>query len=298
MSSVLLASILIITIPVSVLTYLAITADLTSRKIVRRNLADGPAAAAKPGQTQTIHVQLADLAKRVTPAGYAGWLDKKLTLAGRPASLPLERLLVVKPLLALGAGAIGLLVVLANPAPTVLVVVLAIVVLMYFVPDVLLDSRGQTRQKAIQLELPNTLDQMLIAVEAGLGFESAMARAAGNGRGPIADELTRTLQDIRMGRNRKEAYLQLMDRTSVQELRSFVRAVIQADKYGIAVARVLRSQAAEMRVKRRQRAEEQAMKVPVKILFPLIFTILPVLFIVLLSPAVLSIAKLFSSGGF
>lgn len=296
MSPVLLASILIITIPVSVLTYLAITADLSSRKIVRKNLIEGPAAATAPGQPRTVNTQLVDLAKRATPVGYTGWLDKKLTLAGRPATFPLERLLVAKPLLALGAAAVGFLAFLVNPSPAVFVVLLIIIVLVYFVPDILLDSRGQTRQKEIQLELPNTLDQMLIAVEAGLGFESAMARAAGNGRGPLAEELTRTLQDIRMGRNRKEAYLQLLDRTSVPELRSFVRAVIQADKYGIAVARVLRSQAAEMRVRRRQRAEEQAMKVPVKILFPLIFTILPVLFIVILSPAILGIAKLFSGG--
>ena len=145
----------------------------------------------------------------------------------------------------------------------------------YFIPDLLLYSKGMERQKAMQLELANTLDQMLISVEAGLGFEGAMARAGENGKGPLAEELVRTLQDMQVGRSRRESYLALAERTNIPELRSFVQAIVQADTYGIAISRVLRIQAKVMRVKRRQRAEEKAMKLPVMILFPLLFFIFP-----------------------
>jgi tight adherence protein C len=121
-----------------------------------------------------------------------------------------------------------------------------------------------------------------------------MAKAATNGKGPLAEEFIRTLQDMSMGRTRKDAYLDFGSRTSSPDLRRFTRSVVQADSYGIAIAAVLRVQAAEMRLRRRQRAEETAMKIPVKVLFPLIFCILPVLFIVLLTPAALSITKLFT----
>ena len=107
-------------------------------------------------------------------------------------------------------------------------------------------------------------------------------------------ELIRTLQDMQVGRSRRESYLALADRSSVPDLRSFVRAIVQADTYGIAIAKVLRSQAHEMRVKRRQRAEEKAMKLPVMVLFPLLFFIFPVLFIVILGPAVINIIEAFS----
>ena len=155
-------------------------------------------------------------------------------------------------------------------------------------------SRAKERSQQIGLELADTLDQMTIAVEAGLGFDAAMVRAARNGKGPLAEELVRTLQDIQMGRSRRQAYEALAQRTEAADLRRFVRAVIQADAYGISIADVLRTQAAEMRVKRRQRAEEKAMQIPVKVIFPLILCILPTLFIVLLGPAVLQIVHVFS----
>ena len=131
---------------------------------------------------------------------------------------------------------------------------------------------------------------MTIAVEAGLGFDSAMARAAKNGKGPLAEELVRTLQDMQVGQSRRQAYESLADRgPACRTCASFVRAIIQADLYGISVADVLRTQAAEMRIKRRQRAEEKAMQIPVKVIFPLMLCILPVLFIVLLGPAAMDI---------
>ncbi len=237
---------------------------------------------------------LLGVSKRLTPKGYEAKLDRWLALAGRPQSMPLTKLVVSKPLLAFGGALFGLLLISKSPTAPMYGLALFTTVLLYFVPDLLIYNKGIKRQEAIELELPNTLDQMLISVEAGLGFESAMARAGEYGGGPLAEELTRTLQDIQVGRPRQEAYDALAARSSVQELRSFVRAVVQADKYGIGIAKVLRAQAKQARVKRRQRAEEKAMKLPVKVLFPLLLFIFPVLFIVLLGPAVISIIETFS----
>ena len=162
-----------------------------------------------------------------------------------------------------------------------------------FSPDLLVRNRAQKRREAIRLELPVALDHMLISVQAGLGFEAAMGRAGTSGKGPMAEELIRTLQDIQVGRSRKDAYLAMAERVDVPDVRSFIRAVVQADAYGVAIAGVLKAQAGDMRIKRKQRAEEHAMKMPVKMLFPLIFFILPTLFIVVLGPTVMSIMSLF-----
>ena len=196
---------------------------------------------------------------------------------------------MIKPLLALGGGAVGVLLFIGDRSAGRFLLGIAVTALAYFVPDLLIRSNAQKRREAIRMELPNSLDQMLISVQAGLGFEAAMARAAQNGKGPLADEFIRTLQDIQVGRSRKDAYLDMALRLDVPDVRSFIRAVVQADAYGIAIAKVLKAQASEMRMKRRQRAEEHAMKIPVKVLFPLIFCIFPMLFIILLGPAVMKI---------
>jgi tight adherence protein C len=230
----------------------------------------------------------------LTPGAYVRKLDRLLSLAGRPAAWPLGRILAAKPALGLVGGSLGLLISISSPKPIIKLVGLFLLFLGYFVPDLLLYSKGRERQKAMQLELANTLDQMLISVEAGLGFEGAMARAGENGKGPLAEELVRTLQDMQVGRSRRESYLALAERTNIPELRSFVQAIVQADTYGIAISRVLRIQAKVMRVKRRQRAEEKAMKLPVTILFPLLFFIFPVLFIAILGPAVINTIDTFT----
>ena len=237
---------------------------------------------------------LEQVARRLTPPGTADRLNRMLVRAGRPAAWPLGKLLVAKPLLALVAGLLGLLYLSSTTSTLALLLVVAVTIVAYFVPELLLHSRAQERSQKIGLELADTLDQMTIAVEAGLGFDAAMARAGKNGKGPLAQELVRTLQDIQVGHSRRQAYESLAKRTDVVDLRRFIRAVIQADAYGIAIADVLRTQAAEMRMKRRQRAEEKAMQIPVKVIFPLMLCILPVLFIVLLGPAALDIIAAFS----
>lgn len=284
----------IIVVPCSAMVWALISVDRTGLAAVRSNLGLSKGVSADaPGGVDT--PKFARLGQRLAPKGYPAWLDKLLAKAGRPAKMPLERLLVVKPALALVAGLLGILYVAKTPTGTTILLALFVTVLAYFVPDLLLHSQGSKRQEAIELELPSTLDQMLISVEAGLGFESAMARAGQNGNGPLAAELLRTLQDMQVGRSRREAYLAMADRTAAPDLRSFVRAIVQADVYGIAIAGVLRTQAKQMRIKRRQRAEEKAMKLPIKVLFPLMLCILPVLFIVIIGPAVINIIAAFSN---
>ncbi len=292
MQTIAYAAILAVIAPLSIMTWLAFTGDRAGLRNVQANLGQGPRAAGSPLSATG---QLADLSRRITPKGYTAWLDKQLAGAGRPKDWPLGRVLMVKPLLALAGAVMGIFLVAGRPSVVNVLLMVGVTALAYFVPDILVRNYAQKRREKIKLELPDTLDQMLISVQAGLGFETAMARAGQNGSGPLAEELIRTLQDIQVGRSRKDAYLAMAQRVDVPDLRSFVRAVVQADTYGIAIANVLNSQARDMRVKRRQRAEEHAMKMPVKMLFPLIFSILPTLFIVVLGPTVLSIIDVFAN---
>jgi len=286
------AAILAVIAPLSIMTWLAFTGDRAGLRNIQANLGRGPQAA---GSALSATGQLAALSRKVTPKGYTAWLDKQLAGAGRPKDWPLGRVIMIKPLLALAGAVMGIFLIAGSPTAVNVLLMVGITALAYFVPDILIRNYAQKRREKIKLELPDTLDQMLISVQAGLGFETAMARAGQNGKGPLAEELIRTLQDIQVGRSRKDAYLAMAQRVDVPDLRSFVRAVVQADTYGIAIANVLNSQAKDMRVKRRQRAEEHAMKMPVKMLFPLIFSILPTLFIVVLGPTVMSIMEVFAN---
>jgi tight adherence protein C len=290
MQPIAMAAVLAIIAPLSGLVWLAFTRDYVGLRNIRSNLGSKSTGQGIPRNTE----QLANISRKVAPSGYITWLDKQLAGAGRPKEWPLDRLLVIKPLLALGGFALGLLLFLTEPSPQRFVITIAFVAFLYFAPDLFIRTKSEKRREAIRLELPNALDQMLISVQAGLGFEAAMARSAQNGTGPLANEFSRTLQDMQVGRARKDAYLALADRVDSPDLRSFIRAVVQADTYGIAIAKVLKAQAQELRTKRRQRAEEHAMKIPVKILFPLIFCIFPTLFIILMGPAVMGIIAAFS----
>lgn len=229
------------------------------------------------------------------PRGYIGWIEKQVVYAGRPPGWTVSRIVTWKILLAVFGIVFGLLFI-SSGGPNALKVLLVIggTTLLFFLPDVMINSRAHDRQEAIKYALPDTLDQMTIAVEAGLGFDAAMAKAARNSKGPLSEELIRVLQDMSIGRSRRDAFGELENRTKQEDLRRFIRAIIQADAYGVAIGDVLRVQAGEMRLKRRQRAEEQAMKVTVKIIFPLVFCLLPVLFIVLLTPAALGMIETFS----
>ena len=293
MSPIILLSILLVCIPAAGLAWSVLTADKQGRTATAELLNRGVfvAAAAPPVRRSLFEA----IGRSLTPPRYVAFLDRLLSLAGRPASMPLGKVLASKLALGLVSVALGAYLIAVASTPMMKLAGIFVLFLGYFIPDLLLYSKGIERQKVMQLELANTLDQMLISVEAGLGFEGAMARAGENGKGPLAEELVRTLQDMQVGRSRRESYLALAERTNIPELRSFVQAIAQADTYGIAISRVLRVQAKVMRVKRRQRAEEKAMKLPVMILFPLLFFIFPVLFIAILGPAVINTIVTFSS---
>ena len=160
----------------------------------------------------------------------------------------------------------------------------------FLLVDVLLIRAARTRRDEIERQLPDVLDQLVVMMEAGLGFEAALARIASI-EGPLADELGRALHDVQLGMSRDDALRGVADRTAVGQLRFVIRALNQADRSGVPVARVLRTQAEEVRTQRRQRAEEKAMRMPVKLVFPLVMCILPALFVVLIGPAVLRIAQ-------
>jgi tight adherence protein C len=166
----------------------------------------------------------------------------------------------------------------------------------FFAPDAIISRRAQDRQLQIQHDLPDVLDQVTISVEAGLSFEAAFARIGERRRGPLADEIVRTVQDMRLGMSRREAYQALADRTDVEDLRSFVKAVTQGEQYGVSISSIVRNQSEEMRMRRKTRAEATAQKVPVKILFPLITCIFPVLMIVVLAPAFINLANTLTNG--
>ena len=210
-------------------------------------------------------------------------IERRLELGG--GSWSVERLLLVK--LGLGAGLFAGGLSWASYIGSAIgpVVALGGGLVGYLGPDTVLARRARTRQLKISNELPDMLDQLTICVESGLGFDAALARISRSGHGPLSMELTRLLQDLRIGVPRADALGQLLERTDVPELRQFVHAVLQADTFGVPISRVLRSQAVEQREKRRFRAEERAMKLPVKVIFPLVFCILPVVFIVVLGPA-------------
>jgi tight adherence protein C len=134
----------------------------------------------------------------------------------------------------------------------------------------------------------------VVTVEAGLGFEAALAQVVHNGRGPMVGEFARVLHEMQIGRPREEALREMGSRTSVAELKAFASAVVQATALGVPMANVLRQQAAEMRIRRRQRAEEQAQKVPVKILFPMVICLLPALFVVIIGPGMIKLLAAFA----
>jgi tight adherence protein C len=205
-----------------------------------------------------------------------------------------SRLFEVKGLGLIGAGLLGLLLGLATGGPVGAVVGAVVgAPVGFFAPDVVLYDISERRQDRIRRTLPDILDVLTVSVEAGLGFDAALAQITRYGRGPLAGEFARVLQEMQIGRSRVEALRALGQRTSVTELRSFCAIVVQASELGVPIANVLREQAAQMRIRRRQRAEELAQKVPVKILFPLIFCLFPALFIVVLGPGVINILHTF-----
>lgn len=248
-----------------------------------------------PSSTEQPKSGLSSLMRRGLPLPLVKTITRLWTGAGRPENNTPDRIMSTMALLGMLGVVIGVLESRMVAAPLGILLGIGIALLGFFYPMVRLQSVGADRKTAIKRQLPDTLDQMSIAVNAGLGFDAAMVRVARNGRGELASELVRTLQDIQVGQARRVAYEDLAERTGVDTLRRFVRSIIQAEAYGIALSDVLTTQADELRLERRMYAERKAMEIPVKVVFPLLLFIMPAMFIVVMGPGALGIIHAFSS---
>jgi tight adherence protein C len=234
---------------------------------------------------------------RLTPFDLNLRINEQLTLAGSPAGWDPERVVALKII----GGVAGLVggVLLAALLPIAALLKVGFVVLFtligYVVPGAQVSTMAAKRQRAIQRQLPDVMDLLTISVEAGLGFDAALSQVTKNVPGPLAEEIGRLLQEVQIGSSRAEAFRHLGERTNVAELQSFTLSMIQADLFGVSIANVLRAQSKELRQKRRQRAEELAQKIPVKLLFPMIFLVLPALFVIILGPGAIKIYQQFFS---
>jgi len=238
------------------------------------------------------------LGHRYTPEQGVGRIRRRLDLAGNPQGWDADRVLGVQALATLAGFLLGLVVpgMLQASAPVWLACVVAGGLLGWYGPTLWLYQVGAHRTQRVRSDLPDAIDLLTISVESGLSFDAAVAQVATKTTGPLAGEFLRVLGEIQIGTGRGEAIRALAERSNVAELRSFIGAMIQADAFGVPISNVLRVQAREMRIKRSQRAEEQAQKIPVKILFPLIFCLLPCLFVMILGPFAITVVERIRQG--
>ena len=301
----LFASVIVGSVGVCVWAMHGVNIDIPARrrKLVRANL--GPSVSTAPDMREVVLAQPAwerlgvpavrkgsEFARRLTPAGLLDALEQRRNYAGLDSRWTLERLLAIKALLGVTGLLLGLLVFLPNPSGLTFLAGMLFAGIGFFAVDVLMNIKARERRAQIEQAFPNTVDQITICVEAGLGLDAAIAHAARTGSGPLADELERVLQDIQTGLGRQAALDAFAERSDVSDVRHFVSAIGQANRYGVPVADALRVQGLEGRERRKTRAEERAQKMTVKVLFPLMFCILPALFIVILGPAAIRIANL------
>ena len=229
----------------------------------------------------------------LTPRSYLDSVHKKLLLAGLASTMRAEEFVTAQAALTLiMAVAAAAIVLLTHPASNKAILFLVLLPTMgALFPSAWLNRKVSERKLAILRDLPDTLDLLAISVEAGMGFEGALEVVCQNFTSPLADEFSRTLREMELGLPRRDAFQNLKRRTEVPELSNFVLALLQADALGIPIGRVLKTQAAEMRNKRRQWAREKAGKLPVKIMFPLVCFIFPAVLVIVLGPAGSSIGK-------
>jgi tight adherence protein C len=230
-------------------------------------------------------------ARRVTPIDARDRLAHKIVLAGSPPGWDAERILAFK-IIGAGVGVVGGIFISNLTHLTSFLQILCIGLLTFagfVLPDSRVNRRVQERQKEILGTLSDTLDLLTISVEAGLALNAAIAQVVQNVPGVLSSEFARMLQEIQLGVPRSDAFRHLADRTDVDELNAFALAMIQADVFGVSIASVLRTQAQQQRIKRRQNIEAKAQQTPVKIVFPLILCILPSLFIVIIGPGAINI---------
>jgi tight adherence protein C len=238
--------------------------------------------------------KLGSFALRFTPQGWVDKAQQKLVYAGMNERMDGNTWAALRIISLLGTMILFFVVVGAFSSPMQKVMLFGLLAAIGFLgPESVLNRRIDARRKEMEQSLPDIIDLLVISVEAGLGFEAAMGRVVQAVPGELSREFSRTLQETRVGVSRHKALRSLADRTDVDDLNAFILALIQADQFGVSIARILRVQADEMRVRRRQRAQEKAFAAPVKLVFPLVLCIFPSMFVVLLGPAAISIAEVF-----
>ena len=236
---------------------------------------------------------LTSIGRKLTPADYVERSRLKIVAAGDYSSTALDRFLALRVMSAIAAPILFIALLLFLPLSGILKLVAAALfaIGVFMLPDIRLNRAVEEREKRIIRDLPSVLDLLTISVEAGLGFDQAVDRVITNVPGPLTQEFRRMLGETRAGASRSDSLRAMEGRINLPEVRSFLLAIIQADTFGVSIGRVLRAQAEEARIKRRQSAQERALKAPVKMLIPIVLCIFPALFVVVLFPAVINIME-------
>ena len=253
----------------------------------------------QPFIERTLRPLVANLSSRMSRAASSSFTErteKRLALAGNPGDLRVADWLGVKAVSAIVFAVIfgilfGLINILNFPFPIGYVFAIIGAVFGYVAPEFWLGGRVKKRQKAILMMIPDALDLLTISVRAGLGFDAALGKVVEKLKGPLSDEFRRALAEVRVGKARRDALRDIIPRTEVGPLTNFIGAIIQAEQLGVSVSKVLQVQSEQLRIERRQRAEEMAAKAPIKMLFPLVGCIFPSLFVVILGPALILIMQ-------
>ena len=230
---------------------------------------------------------------KITPDGFISQLESKLKAADYPFGLRTGGWVGVMIVFYIVIPAVFIFRISNTLMPFISKIMLSLIIIIIsvLIPSTLLKGRINTRKRKMTFELPDILDLLTVSVEAGLGFDAALGKITETAKGELVKELQITLREIQLGKSRREALMHMSKRCDIPDISNFVTSFVQADQLGVSIGRILRVQADQMRDKRKQRAREQAMKAPVKMLIPMVFFIFPTIFVVILGPAMIQISK-------
>ncbi len=234
---------------------------------------------------------------RITPGEMVSSLENKIVKAGSPGNLTVKEWVNIQAVIVTVLPVFTFIAFRSSgvKAGTIIMLIAAEIAMGFVLPGYILGKMLTARQKTILNSLPDVIDLITVSVEAGLGFDGALMKVVDKKPGPLAAEFDKVLQEIKVGRQKKDALRDMSQRIDIQDFTAFVGAIIQADQFGVGIANVLRIQSEQMRLRRKQRAQERAMKVPVKMLIPMVVFIFPTMFIVLLGPVVIKLIEQFAS---
>ncbi|MDP4092179.1 MAG: type II secretion system F family protein [Bacillota bacterium] len=253
----------------------------------------------QPIFVRVIKPVLDDISKiiiKITPKEITGSLEKKIVMAGNPFNMTVKGWVNLQLLFLTLLPGLTLLIGYSRklPSKNVILMCLAEIILGYLLPNTILKNKIKERQKKIMAVLPDVLDLLTVSVEAGLGFDGAISKVIERMPGPVSDEFGDVLNEIKVGKQKKDALKDMADRVGVQDLTTFVSSIIQADQFGVSIGNVLRLQSDQIRQKKKQRIQEKAMKAPVKMLIPMVLFIFPTIFMILLGPVVIRLIEAFN----